>query len=188
MKLTHSVELDSSLEEVIDSALTGIEEAITYARRFHPLGVHADVAIDLNDVLSENRLIAHVWGIEDVREVRPHLTEEEAWEVLQAVERRLNSEFGINWDFVRDVADELYPEPTNANRENWAKQALAIFTAETFGGDHPDTMPVEDLQNALTDLLSDLLHLAHTHELDVDDLVERAGDHFRHELAEEGRS
>ena len=51
-------------------------------------------------------------------------------------------------------------EPTNRDRARWARDALAVFTAETFSGDHPDTMHRDDLECAIGDLIADLLHLA----------------------------
>ena len=35
-----------------------------------------------------------------------------------------------------------------------------MFTAETFSGDHPDTMHRDDLECAIGDLICDLLHFA----------------------------
>jgi hypothetical protein len=66
--------------------------------------------IDLDEVLAENNRIAHVWGISDVRQLRPDLDDDQAWEVLQAVEKRLDSNLGITWNTVEIIADELYPE------------------------------------------------------------------------------
>jgi len=54
-------------------------------------------------------------------------------------------------------------EPTNLQRAQWARNALAVFTAETYGGDHPDRMHPEDLESAIGDLICDLLHLARYH-------------------------
>ena len=47
--------------------------------------------------------------------------------------------------------------PTNAERAQWARNALAVFTAETYSGDHPDTMDAGDLESAISDLICDLL-------------------------------
>ena len=51
-------------------------------------------------------------------------------------------------------------EPTNSERAQWAKNALAVFTAETYSGNHPDMMHTEDFDSAIGDLMCDLLHLA----------------------------
>ena len=57
-------------------------------------------------------------------------------------------------------------EPTNAERAVWARNALAVFTAETYSGDHPDTMHPGDLESAIQDLLTDLIHFANQKGMD----------------------
>ena len=52
------------------------------------------------------------------------------------------------------------PEPNNLQRAKWARNALAVFTAETSSSDHPDTWHPGDLESAIGDLICDLLHLA----------------------------
>jgi hypothetical protein len=76
-------------------------------------------------------------------------------------------------------------EPTNADRAQWAKDALAIFTARTFSGDHPDTMARDDLECAISDLICDLLHYARQQEFDTGSIIQQAAGHFGFELLEE---
>lgn len=76
-------------------------------------------------------------------------------------------------------------EPTNADRAQWAKEALAIFTARTFSGDHPDTMHRGDLECAVSDLICDLLHYARQQEFDTGSIIQQAFGHFGFELLEE---
>jgi len=78
-------------------------------------------------------------------------------------------------------------EPTNTNRAAWAKEALAIFTDLTFGGDHPDTMDRGDLESAIGDLIADLLHFAEQRGIDTDEVLRHATMHFECELHEEAR-
>lgn len=73
-------------------------------------------------------------------------------------------------------------EPTNRDRARWARDALAVFTAETFSGDHPDTMHRDDLQCAIGDLICDLLHLADQKGFDPHAVLERAYADFKTEL------
>ena len=135
-----------------------------------------EIEIDVHQLLDENRHIAHIWGIDDVRHLRPDLSADQAWEVLQTVERRLNSEFGINWDFIRDTADELYPkrdlppdpECKNDDRAAWAGKAIAIFRKETGTDDH----------DALCDLLCDLMHWADRVPHDFESALNRARYHY----------
>ena len=77
-------------------------------------------------------------------------------------------------------------EPTNIERAQWAKNALAVFTAETYSGDEPDTMHPQDLEAAIGDLICDLLHLARYHpRMDALAIHSQARDMFEQELAEE---
>lgn len=64
--------------------------------------------LDIHELLAENRQIAHIWGIDDVQTIRPDLDDDQAWQVLQAVERCLNSEYGVSWQTIKDTAEELY--------------------------------------------------------------------------------
>lgn len=75
-------------------------------------------------------------------------------------------------------------EPTNADRTAWAKDALAVFTAATFG-DHPDRMHPADLEHAVGDLIADLLHYAVQNVFDAGSIMQRACGHFGAELLEE---
>src|SRR5262249_57473843 len=69
-----------------------------------------EIDVDIHALLAENRQIADIWGIDDVQEARPDLDEDQAWAVLQAAAKRLDSNFGITWDTVDTLADELYPD------------------------------------------------------------------------------
>jgi hypothetical protein len=63
--------------------------------------------INIHAMLAAQRQIAAIWSIEDVQQVRPHLTDQQAWEVLRQVDRRHNAEIGINWDVLAWTADEV---------------------------------------------------------------------------------
>ena len=67
--------------------------------------------IDIHALLAERRQVAALWSTEDVQEIRPDLSEDQAWEVLQAVSRRHDAELGINWLTLELAADDLYPQP-----------------------------------------------------------------------------
>lgn len=76
-------------------------------------------------------------------------------------------------------------EPTNADRAEWARGALAIFTARTFSGDPPDTMHRDDLECAISDLVADLMHYAHQRGFDADAILHQACNNFELELLDE---
>lgn len=52
------------------------------------------------------------WDITDVQShnIRPDLTNEQAYHVLETVQRKHDANIGINWDIIKDWANALYPE------------------------------------------------------------------------------
>ncbi len=58
--------------------------------------------------LYHDKQIAPVWGIEDVKELRPDLTDDQAWEVLQRVAHDHDRDHGITRKTVRAIAAELF--------------------------------------------------------------------------------
>jgi hypothetical protein len=76
-----------------------------------------EIDVDIHELLAKNRRIAHIWGIEDVQEIRPDLNPDQAWDVLHKVWERLDSRDGITWDILSAVADRLYPK---RKRHAWA--------------------------------------------------------------------
>jgi hypothetical protein len=65
-------------------------------------------AIDIHARLAGLRQIASIWCIEDVQSVRPGLTDDQAWEVLQAARRNHDATIGINWDVLEFHAADLF--------------------------------------------------------------------------------
>ena len=69
--------------------------------------------INIHEILEHRLQIAVIWSVEDVQEVRPDLTEEQAWEVLQTCEKRHDCEQGITWFSLEWVANDLFPASEN---------------------------------------------------------------------------
>src|SRR5438309_1641686 len=65
-------------------------------------------------LLAERQQIAAIWAIEDVQEVRPNLTDDQAWLVLEEVWHKHDAELGISWTTLEVFADELYPKTDTA--------------------------------------------------------------------------
>ena len=95
--------------EAIDSARAAIAEA--KAAGITP----APAELDIHALLASRRQIAAIWSIEDVQQVRPDLTDEQAWEVLQQVKRRHDAEIGINWIVLECHADMLHDDAPDAD-------------------------------------------------------------------------
>ena len=55
-----------------------------------------------------------LWHIDDVKEVRPDLTDDQCKDVLQECRRRHDAGIGITWDVLRYHADDLFPAPQEA--------------------------------------------------------------------------
>ncbi len=70
-----------------------------------------ELQIRLDELLERNRLITHTWCIDDVREIRADLNDDQAWEVLQMTAKYQDSELGISWQTLQVRADDLFPEP-----------------------------------------------------------------------------
>ena len=63
------------------------------------------------EMLASPDWIGILWGIEDVKHVAPHLSDDQARDVLEMAERRHDATIGINWDVLDTVADILYEAP-----------------------------------------------------------------------------
>jgi hypothetical protein len=61
--------------------------------------------------------LASWWSIEDVQGERPHLSDEQAREVLAMIDRSHDANIGINWDFIQDIADMLFDEPEELEQD-----------------------------------------------------------------------
>lgn len=78
--------------------------------------------------------------------------------------------------------------PRNVERAGWAKNALKVFTKETYGGDVPDTMHPGDRETAIQDLVTDLMHYLNQHpfknNMQPEEVVARAIRMYFEELHE----
>lgn len=60
----------------------------------------------------EHEVIRHIWDKNDIREletVRP-LTEEEVDQIAMDIERYVDCEYGINWQYIQDMAEQVAPD------------------------------------------------------------------------------
>lgn len=54
--------------------------------------------------------ISIVWMIDDIKEVRPDLTDKQCSEVLDSLKNDHDATVGINWETIDVVASYLFPE------------------------------------------------------------------------------
>jgi len=52
-----------------------------------------------------------------VKGIRPNLTDEQAFEVLEHVGRKHDAEWGISWTTLETVADDMFPETGSSSKE-----------------------------------------------------------------------
>ncbi len=65
---------------------------------------------DIHEQLAERHAIGLIWNADDVLSIRPDLTHEQAWEVLQRCEHKYDPD-GSFWITIEYAAGEMYPEP-----------------------------------------------------------------------------
>ncbi len=59
--------------------------------------------------------IAIVWSAEDVKQECEWLTDEQALDVLYAIEHRHDACIGINWEVIYYTAEQMYPKKETNN-------------------------------------------------------------------------
>jgi hypothetical protein len=69
----------------------------------------------LHEIMQEERVIGLLWSIDDVQSLRPDLTADQAWSVLQRVDDQKDATLGITWDTLDWAADDLFPLKDGAN-------------------------------------------------------------------------
>jgi hypothetical protein len=105
-------EISSDDEIPFTAAQCDLLEKRFYEIRCALDGEHDPYEIDIPALLAERRQIAAIWCVEDVQRLRPDLTAEQAWEVLELVERKHDAAFGISWTTLECVAKDLFgPAP-----------------------------------------------------------------------------
>jgi hypothetical protein len=114
--------------------------------------------IDIHELLAARRQIAHIWGIEDVQQIRPDLNDDQAWGVLKVIDERLDSEYGLSWDDIENAAEELFPEPDHWRGciEVTVKGYTYSDALDHFTGlaDHIEQAAVNDTTRATFDSVS----------------------------------
>jgi hypothetical protein len=84
--------------------------------------VPATTGIDIHALLAQRRQIAVIWSIEDVQGIRPDLSDDQCWEVLEHVDHHKDAELGITWLTLEMASEILFGD--------------APKTAEPQGGGH----------------------------------------------------
>lgn len=72
-----------------------------------------DINLHVHALLAKHRSIAAIWCTDDVKGIRPHLTDDQAWQVLEETGRKHDAEYGISWTTLEQFANEMFPQPDN---------------------------------------------------------------------------
>jgi hypothetical protein len=74
----------------------------------------------IQELLRRQRQVAVIWCCDDVKHVRPDLTDAQAWEALQQCREQHDCEYGFTWTLIEDVAEDLFgdaPDTGEADEE-----------------------------------------------------------------------
>lgn len=148
-----------NLHELLTKALDGSTAYVPATIDVDELLEFSDldsVDTDLQSLLHQQQLIAHIWSVEDVQSVRDDLNADQAWEVLLGVEKALDCNFGITWDIIETAAIARFGPPQE-HRLKRCREALAHY-----GG------------LELADFLADAMLWCQTQDTDFEAVLEAA--------------
>ena len=67
-----------------------------------------EIDVDVDDLLAESHAIAFIWNIEDVKQQRPDLDDDQCWEVLKQCQHDHDANIGMTWHTIDCVANMLF--------------------------------------------------------------------------------
>lgn len=73
--------------------------------------------LDQYELVDKRNSIALVWMTDDVLSIREDLTEEQAMEVLERVDRKHDASIGVCWETLEIYAEDMFPEPDEEGGE-----------------------------------------------------------------------
>jgi hypothetical protein len=113
---TTNLDLNRDVPEWIRDGLTNrlcdYSDAVEILAIDDPLRGSLHRQIDIHKLLNTQREIAVVWEVDDVLVLRPDLTDDQAWQVLQHAKRHHDAGIGLNWESIEAAAESIFgPEP-----------------------------------------------------------------------------
>lgn len=104
--------VDDRLGEILNDILLELNTLVRASRRHYREDQRTAVPIDLSALLAKSRRIALIWTIEDVVALRPDLTDEQAWSVLEHARDIYTPEVGLSSRVLEGYANQLFgPRP-----------------------------------------------------------------------------
>lgn len=73
---------------------------------------------DLDEFFAAREQVAFLWHVDDVLSVRPDLTRDQAFEVLQLSKECHDANVGINWEVLEATAQHLFGDAPEASEDN----------------------------------------------------------------------
>lgn len=82
-----------------------------------PTDAPAVPELDIGRLLRQRRQVAVIWSIEDVKHLRPDLSDDQAWDVLEQAYDVHDCEWGFTWTHLQTVADDMFPQKPSTRKE-----------------------------------------------------------------------
>lgn len=87
-----------------------IYQSLLAVRRWLDNGVSGELnTVAICDLLEEHGHIAAIWCVDDVRTLRPDLSDAQGWQVLDRCQQEHDAGIGINWHVIEEQANDLFP-------------------------------------------------------------------------------
>lgn len=163
------IDLSDTVDEIASNILDEVDEAIGTVRRLSNEPVRHTEEVDIHDLLARHQAIALVFTIEDVKKLRPHLADGQAWAVLQMFEAAAEDCPDPMHETIIQLADMEYPKHRKAKLAEIGK-IVANYD------------PHGDERENLVDMLTDLLHWCQSFGEPLDEFLATARMHFAEEM------
>ena len=83
------------------------------------MSVHAVIKNALPLVLDDSNSIAIIWCVDDVKNIRTDLSDDECMEVLSYQDRKHDASMGVSWDTLEWCANYLFPPKEEASNDDY---------------------------------------------------------------------
>ncbi len=147
MPRTYQLEitLEDITQETVDQIAGEIEEAVDNIRKYHGGDVTHTEDVDIDDLLAEHGAAAVIWTADDVRKIVPHLTDDQALNVIRDCFRIFSPDETANREMILLSTERLFPTLTLQQRSQRADKAINDYAQG-------------DSRENLVDLLTDAMH------------------------------
>lgn len=139
------IALDEFSDERIDAVIGEIEEAVENIRKYHGGDAKHIEDVDIDELLAVHGSAAVIWTADDIREVVPHLDDDQALAVIKECFRIFSPDETANREMILQTAQRLCPLLTRKERSQRADKAIHGYASG-------------DARENLVDFLADAIH------------------------------